>query len=76
MINISGINFSQKIVENIEVNGDDIKEMKCEFYDNIFKITVMNNNDEVIEVFEEETIVEQSDEVIEQEVVAEPQIKK
>jgi len=74
---ISGINFSEKTVENIEVNGDDIKEMKCEFYDNIFKITIMNNNDEVIEeVFEEETIVEQSDEVIEQEVVAEPQIKK
>ena len=72
MTKISGINFSQKTVENIEVNGDDIKEMKCEFYDNIFKITVMNNNDEVIE----EVIEEENDEVIEQEVVAEQQIKK
>ena len=69
MIKISNINFCEKTVENIEVNGDDLKEMKCEFYDNIFKITVMNNNDEVIEeVFEEE--------VIEEPVVEEPQIEK
>ena len=48
MTKISGINFSEKTVENIEVCGI-IKEIKCEFHDNIFKITVMNNNDEVIE---------------------------
>jgi len=69
MIKISNINFCEKTVENIEVNGDGLKEIKCEFYDNIFKITVMNNNDEVVdEVFEEE--------VIEEPVVEEPQIEK
>jgi len=72
MIKINNINFCEKSIENIEVNGDDIKEIKCEFVDNRFKITIMNNNDEVIE----ETIVEENDEVIEQEVVAEQQIKK
>jgi len=69
MIKINNINFCEKSIENIEVNGDDIKEIKCEFVDNRFKITIMNNNDEVIEeVFEEE--------VIEEPVVEEPQIKK
>ena len=68
MIKINNINFCEKSIENIEVNGDDIKEIKCEFVDNRFKITIMNNNDEVIEeVFEEE--------VIEEPVVEEPQIK-
>ena len=77
LMKISGINFCEKSIENIEVNGDDIKEIKCEFVDNRFKITIMNNNYEVIEeVLEEETIVEENDEVIEQEVVAEQQIKK
>ena len=71
MIKINNINFCEKSIEKIEVCGI-IKEIKCEFHDNIFKITVMNNNDEVIE----ETIVEENDEVIEQEVVAEQQIKK
>ena len=65
MTKISNINFSQKTVETVEVNGDGIKEIKYEFLDNTFKITVMKNNDEVVEeVFEEETIVEQSDEVL------------
>ena len=61
MIKISNINFCEKTIENVEVSGNDLKEMKCEFYDNTFKITVMNNNDEVFEqeVFEEETIVEE-----------------
>ena len=69
MIKISNINFCEKSIENIEVNGDDLKEIKCEFYDNIFKITIMNDNDEVVEeVFEEE--------VIEEPVVEEPQIEK
>ena len=74
---ISGINFSEKTVENIEVCGI-IKEIKCESHDNIFKITVMNNNDEVIEEVLEVQKVDEGveDEVIEQEVVAEPQIKK
>jgi len=77
MTKISGINFSQKTVENIEVCGI-IKEIKCESHDNIFKITVMNNNDEVIEeVLEVQKVDEGVEkEVLEHEVVAEPQIKK
>ena len=51
---MSTVNFSKKTIENLEVSCDDMKEIKCEYYDNIFKITVMNNNDEVIEeVFED-----------------------
>ena len=83
MTKISSINFSEKTVENIEVSGDDIKEFKFEFHDNTFKITVMKNNDEVVEeVFEEqnvEDVVEEEvveKEVVEQEVVEEPVNKK
>jgi len=74
MIKMSTVNFSKKTIENLEVSCDDMKEIKCEFYDNIFKITVMKNNDEVVEeVFEEETIVE---EVIEEPVVEEPVVEE
>ena len=69
---ISGINFSEKTVENIEVCGI-VKEIKCEFHDNIFKITIMNNDEVIEEVFEEEVIEEP---VVEEPVVAEPQIQK
>ena len=71
---ISGINFSEKTIENVEVSGNDVKEFKFEFNDNTFKITVMKNNDEVVEeVFEEETIVE---EVIEELLVEEPVVEE
>ena len=71
---ISGINFSENTIENVEVSGNDVKEFKFEFNDNTFKITVMKNNDEVVEeVFEEETIVE---EVIEEPVVEEPVVEE
>ena len=71
---ISGINFSQKPVENIEVSGDENKEFKFEFHDNSFKITVMKNNNEVVEeVFEEQKVEEVVEhEVVEHEVVEEP----
>ena len=82
MMKISNINFLQKNVENVEICGI-IKEMKCEFNDNTFKITVMNKNDEVIEeVFQEQKIEEGVEhevvehEVLEHEVVAEPVNKK
>ena len=65
MTKISNINFSQKTVEAVEVNGDGIKEIKYEFIDNTFKVTVVKNDDEVVV---EETIAE---EVIE-EVIEEP----
>ena len=73
MTKISVINFSQKTVENFEMSGNDIKEIKCEFHDNIFKITIMNNDDVIEEVFEEDVIEEP---VVEEPVVAEQQIKK
>ena len=78
MMKISGINFSQKTVENIEVINDDIKEIKCEFMDNRFRLTIIKDNDEVVEeVFKEQKVEEVVEQVIvEQEVVAEPVNKK
>jgi len=67
MTKISNLNFSQKTVEMVEVNGDGIKEIKYEFIDNTFKVTIVKNDDEVVveEVVAEETIAE---EVIEEPV--------
>ena len=70
MTKISNLNFSQKTVETVEVNGDGIKEIKYEFLDNTFKVTIVKNNDEVVV---EETIAE---ETIAEEVVEEPVNKK
>ena len=77
MTKISNINFSEKTVENIEVCGI-LKEIKCEFHDNIFKITIMNNDEEVIEeAFEEENVEHEVEEpVVEEPVVEEPVNKK
>jgi len=70
---ISGINFSEKTIQNIEVSGDAIKEFKFEFNDNTFKVLVMKNNDEVVEeVFEEEKV----EEVIEEQLVEEPVVEE
>ena len=70
MTKISNINFSQKTVETVEVNGDAIKEIKYEFLDKTFKVTIVKNDDEVVveEVVAEEIIVE--------EVIEEPVNKK
>ena len=78
MTKISNINFSQKTVEKIEVSGDNIKEFKFEFHDNTSQITVMKNNNEVVEkVFEEQKVYDVvEEEVVEQEVVEEPVNKK
>ena len=67
MTKISNLNFSQKTVETVEVNGDGIKEIKYEFIDNTFKVTIVKNDDEVVveEVVAEETVAE---EVIEEPV--------
>jgi len=72
MTKISGINFLQKTVKNIEVCGI-IKGIKCEFMDNIFRLSIIKDNDEVVEEFEEETIEE---EVIEEPVVEEPVVEE
>jgi len=79
MTKISNINFSQKTVEKIEVSGDNIKEFKFEFHDNTSQITVMKNNNEVVEeVFEEQKVEEvvEQEVVIEEKVVEEPVNKK
>ena len=70
MTKISNLNFSQKTVETVEVNGDAIKEIKYEFLDKTFKVTIVKNDDEVVveEVVAEEIIVE--------EVIEEPVNKK
>jgi hypothetical protein len=73
MIKINNINFCEKSIEKIEVCGI-IKEIKCEFHDNIFKITVMNNNDEVIEEVIEEEVIEEP--VVEEPVVEEPVVEE
>ena len=70
MTKISNLNFSQKTVETVEVNGDGIKEIKYEFLDNTFKVTIVKNNDEVVV---EESIAE---ETIAEEVIEEPVNKK
>ena len=77
MIKINNINFCEKSIENIEVCGI-LKEIKCEFHGNIFKITIMNNDgEEVIEVFEEEKVEHEVEEpVVEEPVVEEPVNKK
>jgi len=80
MTKISKINFSQKTIENVEVSGDDIKEFRFEFHDNTFKITVMKNDDKVVEeVFEEQEVdevVEDHKEEVVEEVIEEPVNKK
>ena len=75
---MNNINFTKKTIENIEVNGDDIKEVLLVFLEDTFRITIIKDNDEVVvkEVFEQEenistevTEEETSEEVIEEPVV-------
>jgi len=67
MIKINNIHFSKKTIENIEVNGDDIKEVQLVFLEDTFRITIIKDNDEVVvkEVFEQEENI--STEVTEEE---------
>ena len=75
MIKINNIHFSKKTLEIFEVNGDDIKEVQLVFLEDTFRITIIKDNDEVVdkEVFEQEenistevTEEEPSDEEIEE----------
>ena len=75
MMKISHVNFCTKTVDNIEVCGI-LKEIKCEFHDNIFKITIMNNDEVVVEeVFEEQKVEEVVEHEVFEEVIAEPSEK-
>lgn len=80
MIKISNINFCEKTVENIEVSCDDMKEIKCEFLDNILRLSIVKgNNEEVIEEIIQEKLddtpnnkvvnEEVSEDVIEEKVI-------
>ena len=40
MIQINNINFSQKTIESIQIDGDDIKGVEVELQDNKFKLTI------------------------------------
>ena len=67
MIKINNIHFSKKTIENFEVIGDDIKEVQLVFLEDTFRITIIKDNDEVVdkEVFEQEENI--STEVTEEE---------
>ena len=69
MIKINNINFTQKTIESIQIDGDDIKEINFEFHEREFKLRIIKDNHEIIEeVIEEqpkeEVIEETPEEVI------------
>ena len=71
MMEISNINFSEKTIEKVEVSGDNIKEILCEFLDNTFRLTIVKNeNKEVVtnEVVMEDVVMV---EVVKEEIVVE-----
>ena len=41
MIQINNVNFSQKTIESIQFDGDDVKGVKVELQDNKFKLTII-----------------------------------
>ena len=68
MIKINNINFTQKTIESIQIDGDDIKEINFEFHERAFKLRIIKDNQEIIEeVIEEKTIKDVVEEVIEPE---------
>jgi len=71
MMEISNINFSEKTIEKVQVSGDNIKEILCEFLDNTFRLTIVKNeNKEVVtnEVVMEDVVMV---EVVKEEIVVE-----
>ena len=76
MIKINNINFTQKTIESIQIDGDDIKEINFEFHEREFKLRIVKDNQEIVE----EVIEEQpKEEVIEEqpkEAVIEEQPKE
>ena len=76
MIKINNINFTQKTIESIQIDGDDIKEINFEFHEREFKLRIIKDNQEIIEEaieekpknnFVEEVIEEEPNEVVEDE---------
>ena len=57
MIKINNINFTQKTIESIQIDGDDIKEINFEFHEREFKLRIIKlikDNQEIIEEVIEE----------------------
>ena len=48
MIQINNINFSQKNIESIQIDSDDVKGVEVELQDNKFKLTIIKNTNEII----------------------------
>jgi hypothetical protein len=48
MIQINNINFSQKTIESIQIDDDDVKRVEVELLDNKFKLTIIKNTIEII----------------------------
>ena len=68
MIKINNINFTQKTIESIQIDGDDIKEINFEFDEREFKLRIIKDNQEIIEeVIEEKPKEDVVEEVIEPE---------
>ena len=68
MIKINIINFTPKTIESIQIDGDDIKEIKFEFHEHRFKLSILKDNHEVVE----EVIQEQPKAEVIEEVIQEP----
>ena len=54
MININNINFTQKTIESIQIDGTDIKEINFKFHEREFKLRIIKDNQEIIEEVIEE----------------------
>ena len=79
MIKINNSNFTQKTIESIQIDGDNIKEINFEFHEREFKLRIIKDNQEIIEeVIEEKPKDDILEEVIEpeeqneKEVIQEP----
>jgi hypothetical protein len=76
MIKMSTVNFSKKTIENLEVSCDDMKEIKFEFLDNTLRLSIVKENDEVVDEVFEQHKEELSEEVLEEKVIEEQLIEK
>ena len=73
---MSTVNFSKKTIENLEVSCDDMKEIKFEFLDNTLRLSIVKENDEVVDEVFEQHKEELSEEVLEEKVIEEQVIEK
>ena len=48
IIQINNINFSQKTIESIQIDGDDLRGVEVELQDNKFKLTIIKSSNEII----------------------------